>query len=92
QSPITISLQTPEAVVEAEIPGFLSGLTAGWNALVTSSRVLLTIVGAILPFVALVALIGIPVVLWRRRVRRVATAPTGPVNSAPAPTPPEANE
>jgi hypothetical protein len=92
QSPITISLQTPEAVVEAEIPGFLSGLTAGWNALVTSSRVLLTIVGAILPFVALVALIGIPVVLWRRRVRRVATAPTAPVASASAPTPPEANE
>jgi hypothetical protein len=91
QSPITISLETPEAVVEAEIPGFLAGLTAGWNALVTSSRVLLTIVGAVLPFVILVAVVGIPVLIWRRRARRVP-AMVEPVAKVSAPTPPEAGE
>lgn len=91
QSPITISLRTPEAVVEAETPGFLAGLAAGWNALVASSRVLLTIVGAVLPFLVLVAAIGIPVVIWRRRARRVP-ATVEPVAKASASTPPEAGE
>jgi PBP1b-binding outer membrane lipoprotein LpoB len=92
QSPITISLQTPEAVVEAETPGFLAGLAAGWNALVTSSRVLLTIVGAVLPFLVLVAAIGIPVVIWRRRRARRVPATVEPVAKASASTSPEAGE
>jgi hypothetical protein len=89
QSPITVTLQTPPpAVVEPETPGFLSGLFAGWNALVSSSRVLLTIVGALLPFLLLVTLIGIPVVIWRRRAHSVT------VTAAPAttPTPHESDE
>lgn len=91
QSPVTISLQTPETVVEPEVPGFLAGLTAGWNALVSSSRVLLTIVGAVLPFLILVAVIGIPVVFWRRRAHRAA-ATVEPVAKASEATPPEAGE
>lgn len=90
-SPITVTLQTtPPAVVEPETPGFLSGLVAGWNALVSSSRVLLTIVGALLPFLLLVTLIGVPIVVWRRRVRRVPV--TAPVAEASNPTPPESAE
>ena len=94
QSPVTISLQTPDAVVETEVPGFLAGLAAGWNALVTSSRVLLTIVGAILPFLLLVAVVGTPVVFWRRRVRRVrrAAATAQPEAGVTAATRPEAGE
>ena len=92
QSPITVTLQTtPPAVVEAETPGFLSGLTAGWNALVSSSRVLLTVVGALLPFLLVLAVIGIPVVIWRRRARRV-TVTVEPLAKASTPTPPEADE
>ncbi len=91
QSPITVTLQTtPPAVVAPEEPGFLSGLAAGWNALVSSSRVLLTIVGALLPFLLLVTLLGVPVVVWRRRVRRVPV--TAPVAEAPRSTPPESDE
>ena len=91
QSPITVTLQTPPpAVVEPETPGFLSGLAAGWNALVSSSRVLLTIVGALLPFLLLVTLVGVPVVVWRRRLRRVPV--TAPVAEASKTTPPEAAE
>ena len=71
QSPITITLDTPPKVEEPELgPGFLGGLAAGWNALVSSSRVLLTIVGAVLPFLAVVGLVGTPIVLWRRRLHQ----------------------
>ena len=73
-SPITISLTTPEPAGELETTGFLGGLLAGWNALVSSSRVLMTIVGAVLPFAAVVALIAAPVLVWRRRVRARSAA------------------
>jgi hypothetical protein len=79
QSPITITLNTAATVVEPEVPGFMSGLVAGWNALVSSSRVLLVVVGALLPFLALIALVGAPLLVWRRRVRRSAvTVPSEP--------------
>lgn len=75
-SPITISLTTPEPPGELETTGFLGGLLAGWNALISSSRVLMTILGAVLPFAAVVAVIVIPVLVWRRRARaRSASAP-----------------
>ncbi len=91
QSPITVTLQTaPPAVVEPETPGFLSGLAAGWNALVASSQVLLTVVGAVLPFLVLVAAVGVPLLMWRRRARRVP-ATVEPVK-VPTATPPEAGE
>ena len=76
QSPITITLETPAKVGEPETPsGFLGGLTAGWNALVASSRVLLTIIGAVLPFLAVVVLVGTPLVVWRRRLSRRTVTP-----------------
>lgn len=68
-SPVTISMTTPEPPGELETTGFLGGLLAGWNALVASSRVLMTIVGAVLPFAAVVAVVGVPLLVWRRRVR-----------------------
>lgn len=70
QSPITITLSTPDDVQEPEPEGFLGGLIAGWNALVTSSGVLMMVVGAVLPFAALAALIATPFLIWRRRRTR----------------------
>lgn len=66
-SPITITLRLPEAASEVETAGFLGGLVAGWGALVSSSKVLLTILGAVLPFAAVLAVLAAPVLLWRRR-------------------------
>ena len=59
---------------------------AGWNALVSSSRVLMTVVGAVLPFAALAALIVVPLLAWRRRARRpvVVRAPA-PASGRPMP-------
>jgi len=88
QSPITVTLQVAPPAVEPETPGFLSGLAAGWNALVKSSRVLLTAVGAALPFLVLIAAIGVPVVLWRRRAHR-SRVTVEPAKSS-TDTPPEA--
>jgi uncharacterized protein DUF4349 len=73
-STITVTLLTPDATVvppkDAADPGFLAGLRAGWDALLASLRVLLTVLGALLPW--LVAF-GLPLWglfhLYRRFVR-----------------------
>jgi hypothetical protein len=73
QSPITITLATPEQASELETTGFLGGLMAGWNALVVSSRMLMTAIGALLPFAVAAAVVAVPLVAWRRRLRRRAS-------------------
>jgi Domain of unknown function (DUF4349) len=80
-STITLLLLGPDAVADGpkkEETGFLAGLKGGWHAFVASLVVLLTILGALLPWI--VAL-GLPVVgvLWLLRRRRSRQAP------APAP-------
>jgi Domain of unknown function (DUF4349) len=61
--------------------GFLVGLKRGWTALGGSVALALTVVGALLPFAVLVALIGIPVLLLVRRPGRRTTQ-----DPEPAPT------
>lgn len=70
-STVTAVLRTLERVeaVEEE-SGFLSGLSSGWDALQGSVSVLLTIVGALLPFAFVGALIGYPVFRVVRSRRR----------------------
>ncbi|MGZ5418110.1 MAG: DUF4349 domain-containing protein [Nocardioides sp.] len=92
-STVTVYLSTPKAYVEPpsalDDAGFLSGLKSGWNALTSAVVVVLTVVGAVLPFAVVALLVGIPVWLLVRRTLRshaAAPAPAGP----PAPTPPPA--
>lgn len=86
-STITVSLAGPAAkdTEEEAETGFLVGLRGGWKAFVVSMTVLLTVLGALLPW--LVAL-GVPLVvlLVVLRRRRKSPAPVGPV-SAPPPVP-----
>lgn len=86
-STITVSLAGPraKATEEKAETGFLVGLRGGWKAFVVSMTVLLTVLGALLPW--LVAL-GVPlaallVVLRRRRKSPALVAPV----SAPPPVP-----
>ncbi len=85
-STIAVSLLGPDAAAPpAPKPaetGFWAGLKAGWKAFTASVGVVLTILGAVLPFAIA---IGVPVwlVVWylRRRSRRVpvVTQPPAPV-------------
>lgn len=78
-SPVQVSLTTEPGVIAkpAETTGFLAGLRNGWAAFTGSVSVLLTIVGAVLPFVLLAVLVGLPlwVVLRRRRGSRQEPQP-----------------
>ncbi|MCY1140803.1 DUF4349 domain-containing protein [Actinoplanes sp. Pm04-4] len=93
-STITVTLLDPEAdaVVEEGPPGFLSGLGAGWDALLASLKVLLTVLGALLPW--LIAF-GLPIwgivyaVRRYNRTRRAARpAPAFAHQPPPAVQPP----
>ncbi|PGH43509.1 protein of unknown function (DUF4349) [Micromonospora sediminicola] len=67
---------------EADL-GFLTGLGGGWTVFLTSVRVLLTVLGAVLPFAVV---IGVPLWLllrWRRRRGRRTPPPGGPQPPAP---------
>ncbi len=60
-----------------EDAGFFTGLQNGWNALLDVLLVLATVLGALLPFGIVIAVVGLPAYLWLRRHRPVAPpAPT----------------
>ena len=66
---LTVSL-APLAVTPVTAPpqgAFVAGLADGWDALVKSVSVALTIVGAVLPFALLAAALALPVLALRRR-------------------------
>ncbi len=79
-STVTVALSSnPDSVVAEESTGFMSGLKSGWAAFLASVRVALTVLGAILPFLVVAALIYLAYRAWRRnRAARTATSPPGP--------------
>ncbi len=85
-APIEVTLSTDETALEDrdDDTGFLAGLAAGWEAFATSVTVLLTALGALLPFAVLAALVGVPLVVWLRR------RGTRPVPAVVHPEPPSA--
>ncbi|MFE9022942.1 DUF4349 domain-containing protein [Streptomyces sp. NPDC007808] len=99
---ITLSLaETPvkKAAAKDDDPGFLDALAGGWGAFVTMLRWLAVVLGAVLPFAAVGALI---VLVWLKVVRPrlprrpepvPATTALGPLPSArPAPRPEHSGE
>lgn len=90
-STITVYLSTPRKYVAPpgalEDAGFVSGLKSGWSALVDTVVVVLTVVGAVLPFAAALALVGVPLWFLVRRLRRSGgPVPVGPEPAGGAPT------
>ena len=85
---VTATLVTAANVVvpEEDGTGFLGGLKAGWKAFLGASSSLLTVVGAILPFVVLLLLLAAPVVWWRRRRSTPQSPQTGYASWAPPPS------
>jgi hypothetical protein len=86
-STITVMLLGPDAAAAEPRTGFLAGLSAGWKAFIASFQVLLTLLGALLPWLVL---LGGPIAaaVWLvRRLRRRAGPGTGPVAPAAAAPP-----
>ena len=87
-STIHLTMSEPRDIVEPpdalDDAGFLAGLRSGWNALTGAVIVALTVLGAVLPFAVVLALVGLPMwLLVRRLVRqRGATPPAPPAASA----------
>jgi hypothetical protein len=99
-STLTAILRLPDAKPSTSAPadedeaGFLKGFEAGWDALVTSTTVVLTIVGALLPVAIVVAVVGVPLWLLLRRFRpeprprprpQPRPVPTGGLRPPPVP-------
>ncbi|GAA4405681.1 hypothetical protein GCM10023168_19580 [Fodinibacter luteus] len=85
-SPVEVRLSTDADVLEepGDDTGFLAGLSAGWTAFTTSVGVLLTGLGAVLPFAVALALVLVPLGIWVRR-RAPRTPPAGPTALQPPP-------
>ncbi|MBM6399768.1 DUF4349 domain-containing protein [Phycicoccus sonneratiae] len=85
-SPVTIRLSTDaDALAPQEDPtGFVAGLAAGWGAFTTSVRLVLTLLGALLPFAVAAAVVLVPLALWWRRRRVTVSTPATPPPAAPA--------
>ena len=76
RSPIRISLTTDTGVIADDAgTGFIAGLKGGWKAFTTSLVVLLTAVGAVLPFAIAGAALGLPLWWAVRRHRGPRTRP-----------------
>ena len=84
-STVDLRLVGPEAAPhkKAAAPGFVDGLAGGWHALLTFLRVAVLVIGAVLPFAALAALLGTPAWwLWRRHRRTAPPPPEKPATTA----------
>lgn len=87
-STVTLNVLGPRVVVHHKTPpppGFADGLAAGWHALVAFLRVTVLVVGAVLPFLLPIAVVGVPVWWYVRRRTRAGTPPP----RGPEPTPSE---
>lgn len=88
-SALTVTLSTdPAPVLEEDDDGFLGGLRAGWRAFLSVGNGVLTAVGVLVPFLAVAAVVGLPVLWWLRRrrdgaVRAGSTTPAGGRGAAP---------
>ncbi|MFL6078974.1 MAG: DUF4349 domain-containing protein [Ornithinibacter sp.] len=84
-SPVEVRLSTDEQVLQQadDSTGFLAGLEAGWGAFTSSVTVLLTALGAVLPFAVIAALVLVPLAVWLRRRSARTSVAAPPVVSAP---------
>ena len=88
-STITVSVRAPAVSVEpddGDEAGFGAGLSSGWDALSGSAVVALTLLGSVVPWLALALLVGLPGAALTRRLRRrtSSTARGTDAQAAPA--------
>jgi len=81
---LTLTSEEEELVLAKTEAGFLAGLEDGWQAFTGAVVAGLTVVGALLPFAVLAALIAIPFLVARRRRGTGSAAPEVAGTSPPA--------
>ena len=92
----TITVDVSQKQTASIVPrtGFLGALGAGWNAMVATGRALVIVVGALLPWLVLAAIILVPILLVRRHrraARKAALAQVVADTAAQVPTEPTAS-
>lgn len=85
-STITVDFERKdsEKPTEKDEGGFGWGLGQGWDALIGAGSALLTLVGVLLPFAVVIAIVFVPfwLLLRNRQRRRTPTAPPAPAPAA----------
>ncbi len=76
------SKHTPPVTTDPD-SGFVSGLKGGWDAFTATFSALATVLGAVLPFAILLALLAVPAWWLRRRLRRPTPTTPQPESAAP---------
>ncbi|OJX94809.1 MAG: hypothetical protein BGO96_01805 [Micrococcales bacterium 73-15] len=87
---ITLHVSMPDQIPVSPPPGFTGGVASGWTSLVATVTGVLVVVGFIIPWLLVVAVIGGAWILGRRwlRARRPATPVTITTVASPAPASP----
>ncbi len=81
-STITLVLGSRDVAPVTEPDTFLTGLVAGWEALVAFGSGLLVLLGVLLPWLVLLGLLGLVVLLIVRRARRRSTVTVASAETA----------
>jgi hypothetical protein len=71
---IRIGKTSAPAPRQEESSGFLAGLSDGWGAFLDAGAVTLRVIGAVLPFLLVLAVPAVLVIRWWRRRRTMVTA------------------
>lgn len=77
-STVTVSLLGPEIPYiepKNDAPSFLGGLRAGWETFLVVLKVISAVLGFLIPYLVVAALVGVPVIWWLRRRRRPVAGP-----------------
>lgn len=83
-SSLTVELSTTEPPVDADPAGFGDGLDAGWNGLVATFNGIIVALGFLLPWIAVVAVVGLlawTIVSLTRRRRAARAASDSPADA-----------
>ena len=67
---LEVTAEKTAAVKEEEASGFLGGLAGGWDAFLTFGGGLLTVIGAMAPFLLVFGIPAVALVWWLRKRRR----------------------
>ncbi|MDR0283784.1 MAG: DUF4349 domain-containing protein [Propionibacteriaceae bacterium] len=84
---IEVSLRTPTVVERDQASGFTKMLRESGQVMAQAARVLVIVIAALLPWLALAAVIFVPLLLVRRRHRRGRSATRAVPDPTPEPAP-----